>query len=61
MKPEPVGQRAEKMIANTSSSLGLLKKVSRFMGLKEASVGGRTDLPGGWVRELVGEINCSKY
>lgn len=34
----------------TSSSLGLLKKGSRFMGLnsaKEASVGGGTDLPGG--------------
>lgn len=40
------------MITGTSSSLGLLRKGSRFMGLssaKEASVGGGTDLPGGWV------------
>lgn len=64
MKQEPVGQRAEKMITGTSSSLGLLKKGSRFMGLNsanEASVGGGTNLPGGWDQELVDEINYSKY
>lgn len=42
----------------------MLEKAHKICGLlksaKKASVGGRADLPGGWARELVDEINHSK-